>query len=326
MRRLNQQDDRGVAAIFVVLMVPVLALCCSFVFDGGRGIVARRQTQNAADAGALAKATDCAHLPLPITSTNFSRYQNDGAVLAPDTPGTPAPTCGNGTTTVWMTKNITATFPLLGIGPWDVNRSATAKWGTIGGAVTAPVVISQCTFDSATANGTTFPSAEVIIPLGAGGADCPGRPPGSFGWLDTGLAGPCSIETILNSSGQLVAHGNTGNGNVNPWDCITQVGVNGSLLLPIFGASCNSPSPCVVNQNDGNGFNNYYLLLGYAELQITGWNLQHGSPRTGGSPVPSCPGSGSASCLRGKFIRFSTQDGSTGNGGSFGVRVIYLSS
>ena len=165
--------------IFVVLATPVLLLCGSFVFDGGRGIVAKRQTQNAADAGALAKATDCAKA---VSTTAFAAYQTDGAVLAN------APTCGSGTTTVSMTKHITATFP-LGIGPWDVTRDATARWGTIGGATTAPVVISQCTFDLATANGTTFPSAEVIIPLGAGGPACPGRPPGSFGWLDTGLSG-----------------------------------------------------------------------------------------------------------------------------------------
>ena len=315
MRRLNTHDDSGIAAIFVVLMVPVLALCATFVFDGGRGVVAKRQTQNAADAGALAKATDCSKA---VSSTDFTAYQTNGAVLY-----TPAPTCGSGVTTVYMKRTITATFP-LGLGPWNVIRSATARWGTIGGATTAPVVISQCTFNLATNNGTTFPSAEVVIPLGAGGPTCPGRPPGSFGWLDTGLSGPCSIATILNSSGQLVAHGNTGNGNVNPWDCLTQVGVNGSLLLPIFGASCNSPSPCVQGQNDGNGSNNYYLLLGYAELQITGWNLQHGSPRTGGSVPNGPPCTGSASCIKGRFIQFSTQAGSVGNGGSFGVKVVYL--
>jgi Flp pilus assembly protein TadG len=314
MRRLKQHDDRGVTAIFVVLAMPVLLLCGTFVFDGGRGLVAKRQTQNAADAGALAKATDCSK---GVSGTNFTAYQTDGAVLAN------TPTCGSGTTTVSMTKHITATFP-LGVGPWDVTRDATARWGTIGGATTAPVVLSQCTFDLATNNGTTFPSAEVVIPLGAGGPACPGRPPGAFGWLDTGLSGPCSIQTILNSSGQLVAHGNAGNGNVNPWDCLTQVGVNGSLLLPIFGASCLNPSPCVQGQNDGNGFNNYYLLLGYAELQITGWNLQHGNPRTGGSVPSAPPCTGSASCIKGRFIQFSTQDGSTGNGGSFGVKVVYL--
>ena len=60
MRRLSHHDDRGVATIFVVLMMPLLLVCAAVVFDGGRGVLARRQTQNAADAGALAKATDCA--------------------------------------------------------------------------------------------------------------------------------------------------------------------------------------------------------------------------------------------------------------------------
>ena len=59
MRRLNQHDDRGVAAIFVVLMVPVLVLCASIRVRWRSWHRGRRQTQNAADAGALAKATDC---------------------------------------------------------------------------------------------------------------------------------------------------------------------------------------------------------------------------------------------------------------------------
>ena len=164
------------------------------------------------------------------------------------------------------------------------------RWGSLNSANTAPVVISQCTFDLATANGTTYPSAEVIIPLGAGGPACPGRPPGAFGWLDTGLSGPCSITTTLNSSGQLVVHGNTGNGNVNPWGCITSVGVNGTLMIPIYGASCRDASPCAVGQNDGTGNNNYYLILGFAEIQVTGWNLQHGSPRPGRQSRADVPG------------------------------------
>ena len=110
-------------------------------------------------------------VPRPSPTTDFTAYQTNGAVLY-----TPAPTCGSGVTTVYMKRTITATFP-LGLGPWNVIRSATARWGTIGGATTAPVVVSQCTFDLATNNGTTFPSAEVVIPLGAGGPTCPGQAP-----------------------------------------------------------------------------------------------------------------------------------------------------
>ena len=96
MRRLSQPDDRGVATIFVVLAMPVLLLCGAFVFDGGRGIVARRETQNAADAGALAKATDCVKA---VATTDFTPYQTNGTALAN------TPTCGSDTTTVSMKPN-----------------------------------------------------------------------------------------------------------------------------------------------------------------------------------------------------------------------------
>ena len=92
MRRLSQRnvrrhEDRGVAAIFVVLAVPVLILCGAFVFDGGRGILARRQTQSAADAGALAKATDCVK---SVAVTDFTPYQTNGACWRTRPPAEPA--------------------------------------------------------------------------------------------------------------------------------------------------------------------------------------------------------------------------------------------
>src|SRR3954463_13953133 len=101
MRRLSQRDDRGAVTLLVVLIAPVLILCGTFVFDGGRGIVARGQVQGAADAAALAKATDCAKLP-QVTTTNLAAYETNGAVLDTTRP----PTCGSGTTTVWMKQTI----------------------------------------------------------------------------------------------------------------------------------------------------------------------------------------------------------------------------
>ena len=256
----------------------------------------------------------------PLGAASYEQYRKAGQVISADTPIS----CGTGQVRIKIEKDVDAGL-VLDRDARLVHKEATVRWGAVNSASTAPVVISQCTFDLATANGTSFPSAEVIIPLGSGGPDCPGRPPGAFGWLDAGLSGPCSVTTTLNSSGQLVVHGNTGNGNVNPWNCITAVGVNGTIMIPIYDASCKNQSPCVQGQNDGTGDNNYYLILGFAEIQVTGWNLQHGSPKTAGT-VPSCPGPGSASCINGRFVRFATQLGSSGPGSDFGVQQIYLSS
>lgn len=310
-------DDQGVATIFVILAMTAMLAGAALAIDVGGYVAALRSAQNSADATVLALATDCALDAAPIGGYEnyYSAYYkfDDGQTINTEgcRPGNEA--------TVMVTKP----FDSLLIAR-DASRRAVAAWGSLGGATTAPVVISECSFDLATANGTTYPSAEVIIPLGSGGPACPGRPPGAFGWLDTGLDGPCSIATTLDENGQLVVHGNTGNGNVNPWNCITAVGVNGLLTIPIYAGSCRDHSPCVAGQDDGRGNNNYYLILGYAVIEVTGWDLQHGSPRTGGAPAPGCPPPGSTSCIRGRFVNFVTQLGSTGNGGDFGVSKISL--
>ena len=241
---------------------------------------------------------------------------------SPSRPSTNTPVaCGSNQVRIEIEKNVSGGL-VLDRNARLVSRAATVRWGTLNSANTVPVVVSQCTFDLATASGTTYPSAEVIIPLGSGGPACPGRPPGAFGWLDAPES-TCSVNTTLNSNGQLIVQGNPGTGNNNPWNCITAVGVNGRLMIPIYGAACRDASPCVVGQNDGVGNNNYYLILGFAELELTGWDLQHGSPKKAGSV--SCPGPGSASCLRGRFVRFATQLGSTGPANDFGVTQIFLS-
>ena len=322
MRRLTEhdRDDRGVVTLLVILMIPILLLASAAAIDVSRFSQENSSAQHSADATAMAVATDCVRSGSPQGVSAYQQYRKPDQSISPATPIS----CGSGLVRITIEKNVTGGL-LLDRDARLVHKQAVVRWGSLNSASTAPVVISQCTFDLATANGTTYPSAEVIIPLGAGGPACPGRPPGAFGWLDPGSPNPCSTTTTLNSSGQLVVHGNSGNGNVNPWDCITSVGVNGTLMIPIYGASCRDASPCAAGQDAGVGNNNYYLILGYAEIQVTGWNLQHGSPNRAGSPVPTCPGSGSASCIRGRFVRFATQLGSSGTGGNFGVQLIYLS-
>jgi hypothetical protein len=324
MRRLTRhdRDDRGFVTLFVIGMITVLLVASAAAIDVSRFSQENSSAQHSADATALAVATDCVRTGSPLTGTSYDQYRKTEQVISSDTPIS----CGSGEVHVKIEKDVDGGL-MLNRDARVVHKQATVRWGSINSLSTAPVVISQCTFDLATDYGTTFPSDERIIPLGSGGETCPGRPPGAFGWLDTGLDGPCSIENTLDDeTGQLVVHGNTGNGNVNPWDCITQVGINGTLMIPIYGASCKDESPCPLNENTGVGDNNWYRLLGFAEIQITGWNLQHGSPKQAGTPVPSCPGAGSASCIRGRFVRFATQLGSTGSGGEFGGKAIYLSS
>lgn len=322
MRRLTKRDrdDSGVVTLFVIGMIPVLLLAGAAAVDVNRFSQENSSAQHSADATALAVATDCVNAGSPLGASSYDTYRKADQEISEATPIE----CGTGSVRITIEKDVTGGL-ILDRDARQVSKEATVSWGTLNSATTAPVVVSQCAFDLATANGTTFPSADVVIPLGSGGGNCPGRPPGAFGWLDTGLTGPCSITTTLNASGQLIVHGNTGTGNNNPWGCITAVGIGGRLTIPVYAASCFGPSPCASGQNDSAGNNNYYLIVGFAEIEVTGWNLQHGSPRASGS-VPTCPRPpASNSCLRGRFVRFSTQLGSTGPATDFGGKQIYLS-
>lgn len=319
MRRLTQseRDDQGVATILLICVMAALLSAAGLAIDVSHNVFEARAAQNSADATVLAVATDCA------AGTALGSYTPYYKPTSGQTINTPSCVSDEpNTAKITVAKSVSGFLS----GDHTLNRNAGASWGSIGSANTAPAVLSQCTFDSATNYGTTFPSAEVIIPLGGGGPACLNQPPGAFGWLDTSPAGGCSINTTLNSSGQLVVHGIPGTGNGDWWNCITQVGVNGTMMVPIYGAACFGQSPCVQNQNDANGTNLWYLILGFAEIQVTGWNLKQGTPPKAGTPTVTCPPPGSNSCIRGRFVRFATQLGSPGPGGPFGVQVVYLSS
>ena len=303
MRRLSEHQDRGVATLFVVLITPVLILCGTFVFDGGRGIVARGQVQGAADAGALAKATDCAKLP-QVTNTPFTAYQTNGAVLAN------VPTCGSGTTTVTMQQTITSMFP-LGMGPWVVTRSATAKWGNLGGYTgTFPLTISTCAYALA-AGGIpgTLPTPDVTMhsnQLGCNGG------PGQFGFLENG----CDSSVTVNAGD--VRPGTTGN-NLNGTACVEADLVRymttdafgfgvGNVLVPIW-----------------DSYSGGYHIAGWTFFHLTGYSLQ-GNKSAGTLGAHCDDGLGSndtKECIRGNIVKFVTEQGSVG-GSNFGVTQVYL--
>ena len=303
MRRLSQRNvarhgDRGVAAIFVVLAVPVLVLCGAFVFDGGRGILARRQTQSAADAGALAKATDCVKSVAP---TDFTPYQTNGALLAN------TPTCGTGSTTVSMKRTITAAFP-LGVGPWNVIRSATAKWGTIGAATTVPITISNCEFSQALLDGTTDIVLYLDDPKPQSGCS---SLPGGFGQL---LNVNCAVA--VTASGTVA--GDPGGDIMKQIPCITNPTsptLPHDILVPMYN------SAACADTCKGHG---PYPILGFAMFRVTGYSFN--GNKFDGSLGNKCPDNSRGKyCIKGDFIRFVVSAGSPGPSTDFGTSQVYLS-
>jgi Flp pilus assembly protein TadG len=304
MRRMTRRDDLGVATIFVVLALPALLMMASLVFDGARGILAARQSQNAADAAALATATDCAN---GTAGTNLTPYATNGTTLT-------STGCGTASTTATATKKIGPTFTVEG-GPWTVTRSATAQWGAINSATTVPAVISACVFDIATSDGTVFPSTTQVIPIGGGATNCPGRPPGNFGWLnDPGST--CAVTTTLTSAGTVVAAGSNGNSSNQPYYCINGVtagGYGSEILFPIYTAT------------SGTGSAVTYTLSGYAQFHISGWDFQNG-PQPKQYPTGGLPSCTSHDCIQGYFVKFVTGQGTTGSSSNFGAVTVQLSS
>jgi Flp pilus assembly protein TadG len=297
-RRNGRADDRGVATILVVLAMPALVLFGALVFDGGRGVVARRETQNAADAGALAKATDCAK---GVASTSFTPYQTNGATLAN------TPTCGSGTTTVTMSKGITFIFRPGG-GNATVTRSATARWGTLGRATTVPIVISNCEFSQALLDGTT--DITLYLDDAKPQSGCSSLPGGFSQLLNTNCA-------VTISAGGTVP-GDPGGDLQKQVPCITNPTappLPHDILIPMYDAAACQAAGC-----KGHG---PYPILGFAMFHVTGYSFN--GNKYDGTLAKKCPDETRGKyCLRGDFIRFTTQQGTPGTSTDFGLYQVYL--
>jgi len=314
MRRLTPEDDRGSTTLFVVLMMPLLLVFSALVFDGGRGVLARRQTQNAADAGALAKAVDCAK---GITTTSFTAYETNGAVL--DT-SKPTPACGSdNATTVWMKRNISFEF-VPGGGNRDVRRSATAKWGGIGAADTLPLTLSECDFQRITAGGmptgtqTVYFHSEPVnttglFPCNASSSGL--NIPGGFGWISGSVTdGACIVHVTLSTPSD--------QGNSPPSTCNTEADWDPLLghdwLIAVYGAT--------------NGHN--YTITGFAEFTFEGYKWNGGL--SGGTldgrrcpdPVTGANMANSVTCLQGRFKQVVTHG--PGGGFDFDATTVWLDS
>jgi Flp pilus assembly protein TadG len=294
MRRIDPDEDRGVATIFVVLALPVLVLLGALVFDGGRTIVARRQTQNAADSAALAKAQDCA---LGIASTNFTAYQTNGAVHAN------SPTCGAGVTTVSMSKTFDFAWRP---NPAIVTRTAIARWGTLGGATTLPIVISNCEFQAATLNSVMNITLYLDDPKPQSGCS---SLPGGFSQLLT--ANDCLTQITAGG----LAPGSPGADLQKVEKCITPLPKD--VLVPLYNAAACQSSGC-----KGKG---PYPILGFAMFHITGYSFNGNN--YGGTLGKKCPEEKDRGkyCIQGDFIRFTTTQGTPGPSTDYGVTQVYLS-
>lgn len=233
MRRLTapaRAGDRGAMAILVALIVPVVFLAMgAFVLDVGSWYSERAQTQNGADAAAIAVAQNCASGPCTATSAggyaaaNSTGNLGTSATVAPGFPcgrssahdlpscaanvenGVVCPKPMSGTKNyvdveVTTSKAMTPLFgSLLGGSAKTIGACAQATWGppaTVGNAV--PLTISMCEWLKNTAGGTQFATA----PTGSYAAGPPYRtsPPSYLATLNTRRSDPAYDMTPGNNS------------------------------------------------------------------------------------------------------------------------------
>ncbi len=299
MRRLTRRDDRGLATIMVVLAMPALLMMASLVFDGARGLLAARQTQNSADAAALAKATDCAN---GNTGTDVSGYATNGTALA-------AAGCDttSATATASMSKNVVLAFAAGG-GTKTVTRLATAKWSalTVANGV-FPITIATCAFQ-----GLTFGQKVTLHAHNFGGCS---NPSGQFGWTDIN----CSSPTQVTAGTGFGIGGTTGNTPKSCTDAQLDSFLGKDVLVPVW-----DPTITTCGQT--------YCLTTFAQFHLTGWTgngAAHFNARPPGSLNKQCDASGDGDlnyhentpCIRGYFVKF-TQDGGQSSTGACNTSTV----
>ena len=297
----SDRDDRGVATIFLILAITVIFVGAGLAIDVGQYVVTARSAQNSADATALAVATDCALTGAPIV--DYSPYRKDGQTIT-------TPICGDGEASITVTKDVDGLFlPKTTAGA--VERSATARWGSLIAATTLPIVVAKCEWAKFPVDAST--DITVHLPDTKKQTGCASGP-GGFGQLDEDSDGDgCTVRISVPG----MASGEPGNAFRDITPCVPTLPAE--MLIPIY-----DDEGCPVKGCQGNKL---YPIVGFAVFRMTGYSFQQGSAGTLGKN--DCDKQIGKNCIRGDFIKTVTSQGTTGPldpDSDFGVTKIYLSS
>jgi Flp pilus assembly protein TadG len=261
MRRLS--GDRGAVAVLVALLIVPLLACTALVVDIGAVYVEKRQLQNAADAGALAIAQDCAAAraactTMTTTATSFAT-QNAGSSAS----AVPVRTSSNSVT---VTTSATVNYlfaPVVGVHSKSVSAHSSATWGApVGGTSVLPITFSWCAFKAQTGGGVPTPTTQSLrFSKTDGTTGCTGPSgnavPGGFGWLKPAAGTKCVVTS--SSSGILASDP----GSSSPCsDTFFTAQLNKTVLLPIF------------DKSGGTGSGAWYQVYGYAAFRLTAFKFQ----------------------------------------------------
>jgi Flp pilus assembly protein TadG len=302
MRRLTEHhDDQGVVTIVLVGFMVILLAGVALSLDVGRFVVEHRSAQNSADARALAIGTDCARTGAPLAVSKYATYLRS-------TQTANAPSCGGGTVTVTVTKNVNYTFGgVLGLLNQNVARTARVKWGQLTSATgTFPIVIPQCGLSGLTLGTLVTLFSDDVTGCYAGG--------GMFGFIQNG----CSSSLTVVAGNTLP--GATGNSFQTKTGCSTAQFntkfLDKDVYVPIWGTP-------VVGRN--------YPIVKYAVFHLTAWSANgnassdpaqfafdgvHALPTPAAQNPKKCPtqsghDDASGACIQGFLKGYVTQAGGT---------------
>jgi Flp pilus assembly protein TadG len=294
----HHHDDRGVATIVLILAMAAMLIGAAFSIDVSRHVVEARSAQNSADATVLAVATDCARTKAPIA--DYSPYRKTGQSIS-------TPACGNGQAIITVTKDVQIGL-FLSRDRHTIQRSATAKWGTIGSASTAPLVISNCEFSQALLDGT----ADIVLYLDdtKPQTGCSSLP-GGFSQL---LNNNCAVTITAGGT----VPGDPGGDVMKLIPCITNPSAPAlphDILIPMYDAAACQAAGC-----KGKG---PYPILGFGAFHVTGYSFN--GNKSAGTLGNKCPDNTRGKyCIRGDFIQFVTSQGTPGPGTDYGVYQVSL--
>jgi Flp pilus assembly protein TadG len=318
-----RHDERGVVAVIVALLIGtgVLTGMCALVIDVGQIYQERAELQNGADAAALGVAKSCAlgactpGVADQLADANASNLtgKTEGVALVcgsgslgscPASTGSiadcpqPPPTGTNfvDVYTATQTASGSTLLPpvfartLLGNSSYrgtTVHACAQAEWGAPSAATADALTISACEWDQATQQGTVYApappyppeplpptSVDQVLTLTSGCA--------TFGWaVDEG--GDCSLP-VSGSSFPATAG--------MPPACQQVLENAQQSQIPIL-------VPVYVSLNGAAGT---YVLQGFADFVVTGYNLPPGFYAADWlNPANSCQGTDD--CITGYFVR-----------------------
>jgi hypothetical protein len=333
-----RRDERGVVAAIVAIFLGtgVLLGMGALVIDVGQIYQERGELQNGADAAALAVAKSCAlgacapgvagqladgnassltggaaGVPLVCGSGSLGGCPASTGSLTSCPPAPPAGTNFVDVYTATQTPSGSTLLPpvfatsLLGAGykGTTVRACAQAEWGPPSAATTVALTISACEWDQATQQGNVFAPAppysqdplppssfDQVLTLNPGNdTGCATEPAGADGPGTFGLAGDATGNCTLPVSGSSFAAG-TGPSVSAACQLVLQSAQQDEIpiLVPVY-----------VSLNNASGT---YVLQGFADFVVTGYNLPSGLNAADWlNPANSCQGTDY--CLTGYLVQ-----------------------